>query len=698
MNQYSKLEVIDKDGWRNEFRLEKTIVHIGSDPRNDIVLEQGRGGHVAPLHAQLILSASQKAPADKASGCQLVNLGDTDIRLGLSADQTVPPRAVISLTHGAAFKLGEFTLIFHGDESRSDIVTSSDQRVGLSMSLPRTRLEPNRTLDGVITVSNLGDRGGVQIELDLEGLEPDCYDLEPGPILSSGAEREVFFRLHHRGHKPRAGDCPITIRATAPHAYPGDEVIVSHVVQVLPFYCHKLHLVPPAGVSLSLPAEEREGSAVDVGLSQPQAEDGRRPQDGAGLPSVPGKGTGAEQAFQAKLEQPARVAAPPPAETGMPAPTATEQASQSGVDTPAAAKENWRTRLIQAFSFHRSKPSSSQAVKEVMPKTQSDWLPPLEGRSTSAAEVIPQPQAEERQTETDLPAQFPPEVLPAAEDQAPEAAAAAPVQMEDEEVTSAGPPEGEVETVSLEEPQAEPETELSVQSPAVELPIEEEQWPEIEVPAPDQVADEEIASIGYLREEGEAISQEEPQAEAETELPAQLPDEESPPEEEQAPEAEPAATVQPEDLWWTTPEDPLRGTAEDGLEQHVLKLKASPPPEAQAVQTPIEAEPPPSAEDWWASGAEVGRGEASDDRPVLKLKASPPPETEAEQMPDEAEPSPSAEDWWTPPTGPLLGEPAAGSGEETEERPVPELKAGLPSATDVEQVQETELDTPPPET
>jgi hypothetical protein len=557
MSQFSKLEVIDKDGWRNEFRLEKTIVHIGSDPRNDIVLERGRGGNVAPLHAQLILSASQRAPAVKASGCQLVNLGDTDIRLGLSADQTLPPRAVISLTHGAAFKLGEFTLIFHGDESPSDVLTSSDQRVGLSISLPRSQLEPNRTLDGVITVRNLGDRGGVQIELDLEGLEPDCYDLEPGPILSSGAEREVFFRLHHRGHKPPAGDCPITIRASAPHAYPGDEVIVSQVVQVLPFYRHKLHLVPPAGVSPSLPAKEREESSVDAGLSQPQEEGARRSRDRAGLPSVPGKGIGA--------------------------------------GTGAAPEgEDW-------------------------------WMSPPEkdGR----------PPAEERQTETDLPAQFPPEVLPAAEEQAPEAAAAAPVQMEDEGVTSAGPLEGEVEVVSLEEPQAE----------------------------------------------------------TRTELPAQLPDGESPTEEEQAPEAEPALTVQPEDLWWTTPGDPLRGTAEDGLEQHVLKLKASPPPEAQAVQTPIEAEPPPSAEDWWASGAEVGPGEAPDDRPVLKLKASPPPETEAEQMPDGAGPSPSAEDWWMPPAGPLLGEPTAGSGEESEERPVPGLNAGLLSETDVEQEQETEL-------
>jgi hypothetical protein len=325
-----------------------------------------------------------------------------------------------------------------------------------------------------------------------------------------------------------------------------------------------LHLVPPAGVSPSLPAEEREESSVDAGLSQPQAEDGRRPRGRSGLPSVPGKGTG-------------------------------------------------------------------------------------EVRSTSAPEVIPQSQAEGRQTETGLPAQFSPEELPAAEEQAPEAAAAAPVQVEVEGVTSASPLEGEVETVSLEEPQAESETELSLQSPPVELSIEEEQSPKIEVPAPDQMADEIITSIGYLREEGEANSQEEPQAEPETELPAQLPDGESPAEEEQASETEPAATVPPEDLWWTTPGDPLQGRAEDGPEQRVLKLKASPPPEAQAVQVSIEAEPPPSAEDWWVSGAEIGPGEA-DDRPVLKLKASPPPEAEAEQMPDEAEPSPSAEDWWTPPS------------------------------------------------
>jgi hypothetical protein len=636
MNQFSKLEVIDKDGWRNEFRLEKTIVHIGSDPRNDIVLERGRGGNVAPLHAQLILSASQRAPAVKASGCQLVNLGDTDIRLGLSADQTLPPRAVISLTHGAAFKLGEFTLIFHGDESPSDVLTSSDQRVGLSVSLPRSQLEPNRTLDGVITVRNLGDRGGVQIELDLEGLEPDCYDLEPGPILSSGAEREVFFRLHHRGHKPPAGDCPITIRATAPHAYPGDEVIVSQVVQVLPFYRHKLHLVPPAGVSPSLPAEEREESSVDAGLPQPQAEDGRRPRNRAGLPSVPGKGTG------------------------------------TGTGTVLEG-EDWWTSTPEKDG--RSEPARERRAPRI-PQAELS-IPPL----APAAQGAPKAEASASSSvapERDSPA----EIVPSS-----------PTDMAEPETVAKAIPQ-----LQGEEPQAEVETELSALSPPAELPIDEEQAPETEVAAPDQMADEGVTPVDSLQGEAEATSPEEQRTRTGAELPAQVTAGELPIEEEQAPEAEPAAAVQPEDLWWTTPRDPLRGTAEDGLEQHVLKLKASPPPEAQAGQTPIEAEPPLSAEDWWVPGAEVGPGEASDDRPVLKLKASPPPETEAEQMPDGAGPSPSAEDWWTPPAGPLLGEPTAGSGEESGERPVPGLNAGLLSETDVEQEQETEVDSPSPET
>jgi len=242
MNRQIKINVSDRDGWQKEYPFQKNIVHIGSGPRSDLVLEPGRGAGVAHLHAQLIVSASD-------SGCQLVNLGDTDIfiAVGPSDEQALPPRSVTSLVNGTVFRIGDFTLTFYGDES-GDIYDSSSrpsEHIGLDISLPQTRLAANQSLDGVITVSNLGDQTGVQFALELEGLKDDCYSMEPGPLLSAGADRDVSFHIHHRGSKPLAGDRRITIRAAAPQAYPGEQATVSRVVQVLPFYRHKLHLVPP---------------------------------------------------------------------------------------------------------------------------------------------------------------------------------------------------------------------------------------------------------------------------------------------------------------------------------------------------------------------------------------------------------------------------------------------------------------------
>jgi hypothetical protein len=264
MDQSYRLEIIDRDGWRNEFPLGKTVLHIGSSDRNDIVLEPTRGGEVAPLHAQLIIPGPQGRAGSHGSCPQLVNLGDVDILLGSSGDQRLPPRSVLSLEDGSTFRLGQFTLVFHGDRSSAGESLGGSRHIGLSLSMPRTQLEPNRFLDGVIRVANLGDRSGVQIELDLEGLDPDCYNLEPGPILSAGAEKEVFFRLRHYGHRPPAGEYYVTIRATAAHAYPGDEAIVSQSVEVLPFYRHKMQLVSPNGMHPSQQPPRDEAVASEA--------------------------------------------------------------------------------------------------------------------------------------------------------------------------------------------------------------------------------------------------------------------------------------------------------------------------------------------------------------------------------------------------------------------------------------------------
>jgi hypothetical protein len=357
MNQHGKIGVIDRDGWQREYPLHKNIVRIGSDPRNDIVLESERGMGVAPLHAQLITSTGK-------SGYQLVNLGDVDILLSLSGDQAIPPRSATNIVSGTVFKIGEFTLIFYSDVGGDGVVsggfTSSSEHVGLRVSLPRTWLEPNRSLGGVVTVSNLGDLG-VQFNLELEGLEPDCYDIEPGPILASGAEKELLFHLYHRGNKPLAGDHHIAIRATAPRAYPAEQATVSQVIRVLPFFRHKLHIVPPAKVGSSRRVKERQVPTVEVGPPPPPAE--RAPEAKAGSPSqvedwwAPAPIVAVERAPQAEAAAPlpAEVSEPtsraetspslqveeptPEVEAGLPSPVAAEPTPQTGTGLPTQVEE-----------------------------------------------------------------------------------------------------------------------------------------------------------------------------------------------------------------------------------------------------------------------------------------------------------------------------------------------------------------------
>jgi hypothetical protein len=115
----------------------------------------------------------------------------------------------------------------------------------LRLSLPQPTVDPESPLEGTITVHNLGNEPGVQFRLELEGLERDWYEMGPGPILFPNVEKGVSLRIHHpRGPGILAGKREITVRCTAPEAYPGEDVTVSQVLEILPFYHHELHLTP----------------------------------------------------------------------------------------------------------------------------------------------------------------------------------------------------------------------------------------------------------------------------------------------------------------------------------------------------------------------------------------------------------------------------------------------------------------------
>jgi hypothetical protein len=252
----STLEITDKDGWRREFPLQKSVTYIGSDPTSDIVLETWHGTGVAPRHVQIISLAAE------GLGYRLVNLGDSDILLGASGERPVSPRSFSPMSDGERMRLGDFALVFHAGEVAPTSVAAAmpagrtvaapadtgrpqtSDVIGLKVSLPGVQLSPDRSLDGTVNVSNLGNRPGVQFKLVVEGLASDCYEIGPGPVLFPGAEKPVMFRLCHPCKpQPLAGEHRFSIRATAPDAYPGESAVVFQTVDILPFYSHRLRLV-----------------------------------------------------------------------------------------------------------------------------------------------------------------------------------------------------------------------------------------------------------------------------------------------------------------------------------------------------------------------------------------------------------------------------------------------------------------------
>ncbi|HPH97432.1 MAG TPA: FHA domain-containing protein [Anaerolineaceae bacterium] len=239
MSRINHIQIFDKDGWRKEIPIEKDIVYIGSDPRCDVHLSPTRGGGVAPTHAQII--ASQPATNPK-----IINLAPDPIFVGAESTSAVATLGVIDLTDGVSCRVGEFTLTFSLSSSFSNASSQSSDHIGLSISLPRTRLDPHKTIEGYITIINHGEQNSVQVALDLDGLPSACYDIEPCPIMFANSEKEVRLRIYHRGSLPLAGDHNITIRANAEKAYPGEEATIVRTIQVQPFFRHRLTVLDPS--------------------------------------------------------------------------------------------------------------------------------------------------------------------------------------------------------------------------------------------------------------------------------------------------------------------------------------------------------------------------------------------------------------------------------------------------------------------
>jgi len=235
MLRKNRLEVIDPDGWQKDFMIEQAIVYIGTAEDNDLILQGGEGRGVSPHHLHLIPSATNSQEA------RLINLGETEVTIYPYKDeslkvQTLQPRDSVDIQDGDRVQVGDFALIFAGAASATNMK--------LGISLPDTPLTLENPLRGVATIHHMGDKTGVRFLLNIEGLPPDCWEIEPGAALFPNAERQVPFRLlHPRKPYPPAGDHRILFHVTAPEVYAGEVVSVEQDIYIAPFYQHTLRIL-----------------------------------------------------------------------------------------------------------------------------------------------------------------------------------------------------------------------------------------------------------------------------------------------------------------------------------------------------------------------------------------------------------------------------------------------------------------------
>lgn len=262
MQQDVTINVATKTGWSSQYTVREIITYIGSSPECDIVLSAQNGAGVAPRHAQFICIPESNQPF-------------RFIVMGIEADQApeggadISP-AVQSVTDGDQIEIGDFTLTFHikarSVEPDNRPTAASDHEVGsvadenldllesvreesrsasieLHLFLPTTQLKPNVPIQGSITVGNLGEQSGVKFRLKVTGLHQDIYTLNSGPLLPAKTSADIVFHLNHTNKsKPEAAQYPFSIEVTAEEAYPDEKVIVSQVLDILPFYKHVMSL------------------------------------------------------------------------------------------------------------------------------------------------------------------------------------------------------------------------------------------------------------------------------------------------------------------------------------------------------------------------------------------------------------------------------------------------------------------------
>lgn len=232
MTYHGNITVLNKTGWSKLFNLEKSLVMVGSDSLNDIVLSDEIGSGVAPMHFQLICEQNPEPIL------RILNLRNTPItRVNLLSFRNAPiqPQKMTQLFEGDQLTLGSYTLTI-SLVSYGFIKVERSENLGMELKLPHLNLRQNEVISGKVKLTNFSQQKYSQFNVDLIGLPIDCYQIDPVPMLYPGASEELAIHIFHRNNQPPAGECAIQLLLTASQSFPTELVTIDAVLHVEPVF------------------------------------------------------------------------------------------------------------------------------------------------------------------------------------------------------------------------------------------------------------------------------------------------------------------------------------------------------------------------------------------------------------------------------------------------------------------------------
>ena len=255
-----ELLIVEKSGWSKSIKTDRAVTRVGSAPSNDIQLQSSK---IASVQLQILHST------DTDSRCKVVNLAH-EITAKISGEiRRLSTCAVVDVHDGDEILLDNYSIAFRLPLSAN--VMQSARMIQATLSFADAVLRPKFATTGVLTIKNAGEHSACQFRVDIEGLPTDCFQIDPIPLMYSGAQEEVLVRIFHRILYPSAGRQTIVLKVSAPESYPGEELMIRQDIYVTPVFKQALELFDDlhAAAERKKQAETFDPAVSPGGLSQP---------------------------------------------------------------------------------------------------------------------------------------------------------------------------------------------------------------------------------------------------------------------------------------------------------------------------------------------------------------------------------------------------------------------------------------------